>query len=80
MSRIYATATHIPSGEVTRTLGPFEPLHAARAAVVASVGQVLIWERLTTGAFSAEKYPLLWVVEERLAPGAGYPGGTCPKC
>lgn len=29
MPQIYATATHIPSGEVTRTLGPFETLRAA---------------------------------------------------
>ena len=69
MPQIYATATHIPSGEVTRTLGPFESLHAARSAVVEVVGQVLLWERQSTGAFVAEKYPTLWVVEAR--PEAG---------
>jgi hypothetical protein len=77
MSRIYATATHVPSGEVTRTLGPFETLRAARAAVVESVGQVLVWERQSTGAFVAEKYPILWVVEAR--PESGPPGG-CAIC
>ena len=65
MPQIYATATHISSGEVTRTLGPFESLHAARSAVVEVVGQVLLWERQSTGAFVAEKYPVLWVVEAR---------------
>lgn len=65
MSPVYATATHIPTGEVTRTLGPFVTRHAARVAVGEVVGQVLTWEHLTTGAFSAEKYPMLWVVEDR---------------
>lgn len=65
MSQIYATATHIPSGEVTRTLGPFETRHAARVAVGETVAQLLTWERLNTGAYIAEKYPTLWVVEVR---------------
>lgn len=69
---ISITTTHIPSGEVTRTLVPFETLHAARATVVESVGQVLIWERQSTGAFVAEKYSLLWLVEAR--PDLGPPG------
>lgn len=78
MPQIYATATHLPTGEVTRTLGPFESLHAARSAVVEVVGQVLLWERQSTGAFVAEKYPTLWVVEAREA--GTYPGAPCPKC
>lgn len=41
MPQIYATATHLPSGEVTRTLDPFKTLHAARSAVVEVVGQTL---------------------------------------
>ena len=65
MSPVYATATHIPTGEVTRTLGPFDTRHAARVTVGEVVGQVLTWERLATGACLAEKYPTLWVVEER---------------
>ncbi|KQR07202.1 hypothetical protein [Deinococcus sp. Leaf326] len=65
MLQAYAIATHLSTGEVTRTLGPFKTLHAARAAVVEVVGQVLIWERQGPGQFVAEKYPLLWRVEER---------------
>lgn len=65
VSQIYATATHLSTGEVVRTLGPFETLHAARAAVVEAVGQVLLWERQRPGTFVAEKYPLLWKVEEQ---------------
>ena len=65
VSQIYATATHLSTGEVVRTLGPFDTLHAARAAVVEAVGQVLLWERQDPGVFVAEKYPVLWRVEER---------------
>ena len=65
MSPVYATSTHIPTGEVTRTLGPFDTRHAAYVAVGEVVGQVLTWERSTTGIYVAEKYPMLWVVEER---------------
>lgn len=65
MSSVYATATHIPTGEVTRTLGPFDSRHAAYVAVGEVVGQVLTWERQATGAYLAEKYPMLWTVEER---------------
>jgi hypothetical protein len=65
MSPVYATATHIPTGELTRTLGPFDMRHAACVAVGEVVGQVLTWERSTTGTYVAEKYPMLWVVEER---------------
>ena len=38
LSRVYVMATHLPSGEVIRTLGSFETLHAARSAVVQVVG------------------------------------------
>ena len=65
MSQIYATATHLSTGEVVRTLGPFDTLHAARAAVVEAIGQVLLWKRQDSALFVAEKYPLLWRVEER---------------
>ena len=63
MPEIYATAKHLSTGEVIRTLGPFETHHAARSAVVEAVGQVLLWERQSTGAFVAQKDPTLWVVE-----------------
>lgn len=65
MSPVYATATHIPTGELTRTLGPFDTRHAACVAMGEVVGQVLTWQRSTTGTYVAEKYPMLWVVEER---------------
>lgn len=65
VSQIYATATHLSTGEVVRTLGPFDTLHAARAAVIETVGQVLLWERQDPGVLVTEKYPLLWRVEER---------------
>lgn len=65
MSPVYATATHIPTAEVTRTLGPFDTRHAARVAVGEVMGQGLTWERLATGAYIAQKCPALWVVEAR---------------
>jgi hypothetical protein len=73
MSSVYATSTHIPTGEVTRTLSPFDTRHAACVAVGEVVGQVLTWERSAAGTYLAEKYPMLWVVEERaeLAPSDG---------
>lgn len=42
MSQVYPTATHLSTGEVTRTLDSFETMHAARASVVKAVGQVLL--------------------------------------
>lgn len=71
MPPIYATATHIPSGEVTCTFGPFETLHAARVAVSETVDSLLTWEHMTIGGYAADNYPTLWVVENRetaLAP------------
>ena len=64
-------AIHIPRGEVTRTLGPFEHLHTARSAVIDVVGQVLLWDQTGTGGFVAEKYSPLWVVEVR-SPSSGH--------
>ena len=75
---IYATAKHLSTGEVIRTLGPFETHHAARSAVVEAVGQVLLWERQSTGAFVAEKYPTLWVVGVRSEGGRAWPPGPNP--
>lgn len=51
-------------------LSPFETYHAARSAVDEVVGQVLLWERQSTGAFVAEESPTLWVVRRgREIPG-----------
>lgn len=58
MSRIYVTVTYISSDEVTCVLGPFETLQMARSRD--PVGRSgLIYERQSTDAFIAEKYPTL---------------------
>lgn len=68
---------HVPSGETTRRLGPFETAHEARTASGDDAGQLLTWERVP-GWWMAEKWPLQWQVPvEEDGPDEG---GTCGGC
>lgn len=80
MPQVYATATHIPTGEITRTLGPFESLHEARQAVGQAVEQMLTWSPDGQGGYQAEKYPTLWTVKGPVTPDTSGPPGGCPMC
>ncbi|KQR18882.1 hypothetical protein [Deinococcus sp. Leaf326] len=78
MAAFYADVVHVPSGETTRRLGPFETAHEARTASVEDAGRPLIWERVP-GWWIAEKYPLQWQVqvpEAASTPVEGRPMGA----
>lgn len=78
LPEIYATATHLLTGSVGETLGPFDTPHDACAAVIERVGHVLVWQRMSTGAYIAGKPPTLWRVEVRVR--TSWPPITCPLC